>query len=172
MMTRSSGLPSLRRRAFSLMEVCTVMAALAIISTVLVVTLGGALKVEKASSGALERLLTLRDLADQFRADVASAADTPKRWQQEEAGPTCLILSLGKDHHVLYRGDAQRLVRLEHEGDKTYRQEIALSAPVAVEFERSPASSRLITLHLFCVRKDGRKGPSAEIAAMLGGDLE
>jgi hypothetical protein len=132
----------------------------------------GTLKIEKASSGALERLLTLRELADHFRADVANASDTPQRWQDEEAGPTCLILSLGKDHHVLYRGDAERLVRLEYEGDKTYRQEIALQAPVAVEVERSPASGRLITLHLFNILKDGRKPPSADIAATLGGDLE
>jgi type II secretory pathway component PulJ len=172
MTTRSPFLLSLRRPGFSLLDVTVLMAALAIISTVLVVALGGALKVEKASSGALERLLTLRDLADQFRADVASATDTPQRWQDEEAGPTCLILSLGKDHHVLYRGNAQRLVRLEHEGGKTYRQEIALSTPVAVEFEQSPAGSRLITLHLSRVLEDGRKFPSAEIAATLGGDLE
>jgi hypothetical protein len=153
-------------------EAAVLMAALAIVSTLLVVVLGGALKIEKVSSGAMERLGTLRDLADQFRADVADAADAPKGWQEEVAGPTCLILSLGKDHHVLYRAEEERLVRLEYKGEKTHRRQLAPRTPLAIEFERPAAGSRLITLRLFSLRKDGSKYPAVEIAAALGGDLE
>jgi hypothetical protein len=162
-----------RRPAFSLIEVLMVMAALTVALGMLVVVLGGALRLEKASSGALARLLAQRELADQFRADVAGAADAPERWQEEAAGPACLILRLGKDRHVVYRWEAERLVRSEVVGEREQRRELALGAgPVAVEFARDRPGGRLMTLRVFTTRKDGGKQLSAEITAALGGDLQ
>jgi hypothetical protein len=153
-------------------EAAVLMAALALVGTLLAVALGGALKLQKASSRTMERLGTLGVLADQFRADVAPAADAPQRWQENVASPTCLILALGKDHHVVYRAEGKRLVRLEYEGERTRRRELAPKTPLGVEFERSPGGGRLITLRLSSIREDGRRVPSLEIAAALGGDLE
>jgi hypothetical protein len=148
------------------------MAALTAAMGLLVVALAGALQLQHASADALDRLGAQRDLADQFRADVAQAADAPERWQDETAGPDCLILRLGKDRHVVYRWEAERLVRSETAGEREHRHEIALGeGPAAVEFARSGPGGRLLTLRLFTVRKDGRK-PAAEFTAALGGDLQ
>jgi hypothetical protein len=133
------------------------MAALALVAGLLAVVLGGALRLEKASARGLEGLGTQRDLADQFRTDVARAADAPARWQEEAAGPTCLILRLG----------------FEFEGTWTHRRPVTPGGgPAAVEFDRSGAGGRLVILRLFIILKDGSKQPSAEIAAALGGDLQ
>jgi hypothetical protein len=155
------------------MEVTVLMAALALAAGLLAVALRGALTLEKASARTLERLGTQRALADPFRADVARARDAPEHWQDEEAGPTCLILALGEGRHVVYRWEAGRLVRLEFAGEETHRREVPPGGgTAAVAFERSGEGGRLITLRLFTVRKDGKLQPSAEIVAALGGDLQ
>jgi type II secretory pathway component PulJ len=162
-----------RRPGFTLIEMTVVMAALAMILGLLAVALVGALKLEGASAGALQRLGAVRDLADQFRADVAQAADAPERWKDDVAGPTCLILRLGEDRHVVYRWQAGRLLRSESARERTHQYPVALGrGPAAVEFDRSRAGGRLLTVRLFAVRKDGSKQPSAEITAALGGDLQ
>jgi hypothetical protein len=155
------------------METTVLMAALALTAGLLAVALRGALALERASAGTLERLGTQRALADQFRADVAGAADAPERWQDEEAGPTCLILALGADRHVVYRWEAERLVRLEFAGEDVHRREVPPGkGTAAVAFERSGEGGRLIALRLFTVGKDGLLQPSVEIAAALGGDRQ
>jgi hypothetical protein len=154
-------------------EVLVVMAALAVATGLLIVALEGALKLEHASSGLLDGLRARHALADQFRADVARAADAPEHWQKEAAGPTCLILAVGNDRHVVYRWEAERLLRIEAAGKKAHRREVGLGeGATAVTFERSGAGGRLVTLQLFTVRKDGVRKPSAEITAALGGDLQ
>jgi prepilin-type N-terminal cleavage/methylation domain-containing protein len=161
------------RPGFTLLEVSAVMAALGLAAGMLVVALAGGLKLEKASTGILDRLGTQRDLADQFRTDVAQAANAPPRWQEDVAGPDCLILGLGADRHVVYRWEDGRLVRFEFEGEQTHHREVALGGGhLAAEFERPRAGGRLITLRLLTIRKDGSKQPAAEIAAALGGDLQ
>jgi hypothetical protein len=150
-----------------------VMAVMAAITGVLAVALTGALKLERASAGDLDRLGSQRDLADRFRADVAQAADAPEHWREDVAGPTCLILARGEDRHLVYRWEAGRLERFETVGQTTHRSEFTRhGGPADVAFERSRDGGRLITLRLFAAGKDGRKQPSAEIAAALGGDLQ
>jgi hypothetical protein len=150
-----------------------VMAVLAMASGLLALALVGALRLERVSMGTLDQFGAERELADRFRADVAGAADAPARWQEDVAGPTCLILALGADRHVVYRWDTKRLVRAESVGDTTYRHEVARALrPAAVVFERSGDGGRLLTLRLFTARNDGRQHPSAEITAALGGDLQ
>jgi type II secretory pathway component PulJ len=162
-----------RRPGFSLIEICVVLAALALALSMLAVALGGALRLERASSAALERLGAHRDLANQFRADVAQAAEAPQRWHDTEAGPTCLILRMGKDRHVVYRWDGDRLARFDHSGDEAHRRDFGLGGgPAAVEFDRSRVGGRLLTLRVFAVARDGGRVPAAEITAALGGDLQ
>jgi hypothetical protein len=104
---------------------------------------------------------------------VAQAADAPERWQEDVAGPTCLILARGDDRHVVYRWEEGRLERFESVGKTTHRSEFARhGGPADVAFERSGDGGRLLTLRLFTARKDGGKQPSAEITAALGGDLQ
>jgi hypothetical protein len=172
MTVRSARVPWLRRPGFSLIEVLALMAGLAAALALLGIVLVGALKLEQAGTGALHRLAARRDLAEQFRADVARAAEAPPRWQEDAAGPSCLILGDGKNRHVVYRWEGQRLLRVEFVGDEGHRREVGLGGgPSAVEFERS-GGGRLLTLKLSAVRKDGVKQPSATITAALGGDLQ
>ncbi len=162
-----------RRPAFSLVEVCAIMAALALVLGLLVVALGGALRLQRASAGAVEQLQVQRDLADQFREDVTQAEDAPSRWRDDVAGPACLVLRLGKDLHVVYRWESERLVRSEVTGEQVWRRDVALGGgPRVVEFERPRPGGRLVTLRLFTVRKDGDRELSAEITAALWGDLQ
>ena len=173
MRARTTTLLSPRRPGFTLLEMLVVMAALVAITGVLAVALAGALKLERASAGALDRLGAERDLADRFRADVAQAADAPERWQEDVAGPTCLVLARGGGRHVVYRWEEGRLERFESVGKTTHRSEFVLhDGPAAVAFERSRGGGRLLTLRLFTVRKDGSKQPSGEITAARGGDLQ
>jgi hypothetical protein len=161
-----------RRPAFTLIEILVIMTALTFALGLLVVVLGGALKIEQASTAAVARLETQRDLADQFRADVAGAAAAPGRWQDEVAGPACVVLRLGKDRHIVYRREGEHLVRLEYTGDQPRRRDFRLGSATEVEFGRPAAGGRLLTLRLISVRRDGGRAPSAEIAAALGGDLQ
>jgi hypothetical protein len=166
--------PTPCRSGFTLMETLVLMTAIALITTLVVVLLQGVFKLEKASSRSLAWLGGQRDLAEQFRTDVAEAAEAPPRWRKDVAGPDCLILARGADHHIVYRWDEEeeRLVRLEVEKDQTHRQELALGGrSVSVAFDRSRVGERLLTLRLFMLRKDGKQ-PSAEILAALGGDLQ
>jgi hypothetical protein len=149
------------------------MAALALIVALVAITLGVTLRLERVSIGSLERLAAQRALADQLRADVARAVDAPERWQDDEAGPDCLILRLGKDHYVVYRRESKRLVRLVFDGETTHGGPLSLGAdPVVVEFDRSRVGEKLLTCRLFAPGKHGEKYPLAEITAALGGDLQ
>ncbi len=161
-----------RRSGFTLLEALGLMAALALVATVLVVTLAGALRLETASEEALDHFVARRDLADQFRADVAGADEAPPRWQDEAAGPDCLILALGKDHHVVYRLEEQRLVRYEVEGKEPFRRRELAPVGESVELEFGRPRGGLITLRVIKVRKDGMRQPAAEFVAALGGDRQ
>ncbi len=176
MMARSSqrptGVNAHRRPGFTLIETLTVMAALGLLVEVLAVVLVGALRLEKASARALDRMSTRRDLADQFRADVAQADQAPEQWQDEAAGPTCLILARGRDRHVVYRCAEGRLLRTETVGGAAHRREVAPGDRAAVEFERSGAGGRLLTLRLFLLNEDGTRQQAARITAALGGDVQ
>jgi hypothetical protein len=150
-----------------------VMAGLTVATGLLTAVLWGGRTIEKASAAALQQLQTQQVLADQFRTDVAQAADVAQRWNEEVAGPTCLILRLGKDRVVLYRWEAGRMVRSEFVGEKVQRRAIPVGGgPSAAEFVRSGPGNRLVTLRLLTLRKDGRKEPTVDITAALGGDLQ
>jgi type II secretory pathway pseudopilin PulG len=165
-------LRSPRRPGFTLLEVLLVIGVLTMALALLAVASSGAIKLHQACAGALDRLGAQQALADQFRADVARAAEAPDRWQEEVAGPRCLILRLGENGHVLYRWEADRLERAESAGDKPQWRPMPLGGPAVAEFIRTGASGRLVTLRLSAVRKGGGKDPPAEITAALGGDRQ
>jgi hypothetical protein len=157
----------------SIVELTSIMAAVALALGMLVVILAGALKIETASATSLRRLGAQHELANQFRADVARAAAAPEDWQDDVAGPTCLILGMGKDRHVVYRFQADRLRRFEYTGDEVQQREVALGGTgTAAEFVRPPAGSRLQTLRVYGVRKPGNWELLVEITAALGGDRQ
>src|SRR5439155_12693540 len=148
----------------------------------LTAALWGALRLEKSSEQALDRLRTRQTLADQFRADVAQAAEAPERWKQDVAGSSCLILA-GENRHVVYRWKDQRLLRFESVGEKTQERDVPVGfgpnwqpgpsgGPPAVIFDRSSVGGRLLTLRLFNIRENGGKVPLLEITAALGGDRQ
>jgi prepilin-type N-terminal cleavage/methylation domain-containing protein len=159
------------RPGFTLIEVLTVMAALSIVVVLLAVVLGGAVRLQRASAASLDRMGAWHEVVDQFRADVAQTTDAPERWQEEAAGPACLILALGQDRHVVYRWEQGRLLRTESAGGGTHRREVALG-DADLEFGRPEADGRLLRLRLFRAGKDGRRQQAAEILAALGGDLQ
>jgi hypothetical protein len=161
------------RPAFTLLEVLGFMTAIAMALALLLVVLGGALKLEAASAGVLKRLGSQRILADQFRSDVNRTVEAPQHWKDNEAGTTCLILRQGKDRHTVYRFDAGRLVRYEHNGEQVQQREIALGGGQwAVEFVRPEKGGQLFTVRLSSVRKGASPEPAGEISAALGGDLQ
>jgi hypothetical protein len=135
----------------------------------------GALRIEKASAGALQQLAARHTLADQFRADVALAAETPARWQEEVAGPDCLILRIDDRRHVVYRWQENQLTRSSFEAKEEHNYTFPLGspdAPGAVEFGRSGAGGRLISLRHFTLLPSGDKRLAAEFSAALGGDRQ
>ena len=161
------------RPGFTLIEISLVMAMLAVAMGLVTVALLGAIKLHKACEGALERLGAQQVLADQFRADVAQAANAPERWKEDSAGPTCLILHCSEDRHVLYRWKGDRLERSEFNGAKARQRLFPLDGEAtAVELGRSGPDDRLLTLRLFALRKNGGKEPLVEITAALGGDRQ
>ncbi len=169
MRTRAAG----RRPAFSLLDMCGFMAALALALSLLLVVLAGALRLEAASAGVLRQLGAQRELADQFRQDVARATEAPQRWNEAKASATCLILRQSKDRHIVYRVDANRLVRSEHVGERVQQRPMALGrGQVAVEFVRPAEGGRLFAVRVSSIPKAGNTEFVTEIAATLGGDLQ
>jgi len=113
------------RRAFTLVELSMVLIGLGVATGLLAAALWGWLRLDRSSAQALDRLRIQQLLADQFRNDVAGADDAPERWQDEVAGPTCLILA-AESRHIVYRWNDQRLVRTEWVGGKAHNRDLAL----------------------------------------------
>ncbi len=160
-----------RRWGFSLIEMVVVMAALALLMTLVTLTLAGIISSEKLTAGVTQRLMRQQALADQFRADVAGASAGLASWKDWTAGPDCLILRQPGGRHVVYLWRGERLQRLEHQGrDFTARPLPLGSENMTVEFPDNEPGRPLRTLRL--LEKRGRVTTwQTEIAAALGGDL-
>lgn len=154
------------RTGFTLMEVLLVMAVMAVVMGLLTTTWMAVLKMERASASALEQLRARHGLADQFRADVAEAMAAPERWQDETAGPACLILMMEKHRHIIYHWRDKRLMRSEYLKDRADPCPLPVGGATAVEFGWT--GEHLLTLRLLA---PGRAAP-AEIVAALGGDRQ
>jgi hypothetical protein len=162
-----------RRPGTSLFELSFIIGATTLAAGILAATMIGALRIEKASANALRQMAVRNTLADQFRTDVAVATETPARWQEEMAGPVCLILRIDDQRHVVYRWQEDQLTRSSFTGKEEHRYTVALGNPgvagPAVEFART---GRLVSLRLFTLLPTGDKRMTNEFSAALGGDRQ
>jgi type II secretory pathway pseudopilin PulG len=174
-MTRhtNSGTPIRQRRGFTLIEMSVIMMALALALALTSLITWGAMRLERTAAGGLQSLTARQAFIDQFRTDVGAAADAPERWQEDTAGPTCLILHRGEKRYVIYRWSEERLERSELDGETARSIPVSLGAnPTRVQFSRTGQDGRLLVARLFTVHPDGREDQSAEIMAALGGELK
>lgn len=155
------------RKGFTLLEMLSVMLLFGAMLALTATMLTSGFRVERSSAAAYRRLVHQHALEDQFRADVAEATATPEAWEDFEASPDCLILKNADGRHVLYHWHANRLTRLEHDGDQESKRELPLGdARFTVEFIRD---GRLITLRLEESRKTGVVLVHEMCAALGGG---
>jgi hypothetical protein len=159
------------RPAFTLLHIVSVMALWSIF-----LLLGGAilvsiLKIGRSATEDLQILIVQRTLADQFRTDVAQATSAPDRLDGDRAGPQCLILQGPDGRSVVYRWQADRLQRIQRNGEKKSETALPVGARIRPEFSRSSVNPRLVTLRLEETR--GRQTRSrVELWATLGGDRQ
>ncbi len=157
-----------QRIGFSLMEVIAVLAGLSFLMYLSAVLLISTVRIRDASADAVAHQAQRALLIDQFRADVAEAVDAPASLGEWKAGPDCLILRHPNGRHILYRFEADLLLRAAQAAriaePNWVAQEPALAA---VEFHRGGPQQRQITLRL----TPASTKLALDISASLGGDL-
>src|SRR6516225_6610308 len=99
------------RRGYTLIEMVCVILLLTVVGGLLVVLLRETLVLKAAQADSDRHMAAQRALADLFRADVARAADAPRRWRYYRADPRTLILEDRRGGHVLYLWQEGRLER-------------------------------------------------------------
>jgi type II secretory pathway pseudopilin PulG len=149
-----------------LLELLTVMAVIGFVFAVIVSTILGTLKIEKAEAAAYHRMAAQHTLADQFRTDVAGAAAALEKLKDWVKGPACIILKTTAGH-IVYHWHDGKLERIEIAGKQVGKQYLPLGEKkLAVEFAGGTSSADLLTLRL----KGPAPRPAVEISAALGGD--
>jgi hypothetical protein len=153
-----------RRRAFYLLELVVIMAALQVFLAIVVGLLWAAIRVERSTAADFERTLIQGHLADQFRTDVAgaTAAEIPADLRR-------VVLVNPGAPTISYDWDGEKLQR----SAGASRQILPLGVEQAgVEFIRT-ADGRLVTLRLSETRgpASARRTERIEITAALGGDV-
>jgi type II secretory pathway pseudopilin PulG len=149
------------------LELLVVLMVIGFVFALIVSTILGTLKIEKAEAAAYHRMVAQHTLADQFRADVASAASTPEKLHDWVKGPTCLILRTAAAGHIVYHWHDGKLERIEIAGKRTDKQYLPLGdKKLAVEFTVGTGAPELLTVRL----KGQSPRPAVEISAALGGD--
>lgn len=158
------------RRAYSLIEMLAVMAVLAFI-----LGLGGALlltamRADQVGAATLHEMSIHDELADQFRADVARATETPAELGNLKAGPTCLILRTAAGH-VAYHWHDHKLDRIVLANGQESRRPVAVSSEdTSVEFVRPAGDRTIISVRVIQTLPRTAKR-TTEISAALGGDV-
>jgi Prokaryotic N-terminal methylation motif len=158
------------RNAFTLIELAVVLSVLTLVmllSGVIVVT---TIKIGQSGAMSLQALVAYKELADQFRADVAVATAAPAEFGRYVAGPECLLLRNQSGDCIVYRWDSERLERFVLSHREPERRPLATgSIAIVPTFDRSAVERRIVTLRLV----DSRPSPGrvVEISAALGGDL-
>src|SRR5262245_61620699 len=76
-----------RRAGFTLIEIVAVMAILMVLLLLIASTLWGAVKIERADSAVLHRVMVQAQLADRFREDVRGSVGCLDSFRDEHASP-------------------------------------------------------------------------------------
>jgi prepilin-type N-terminal cleavage/methylation domain-containing protein len=170
---RARGLSLSRARpGFSLIETLVVMFALGMVMLFSTAILLGILRMADAATAAFDHQIWRSVLADDFRADVAQAADAPANAGEWTASRTCLILRRPDGRQVIYSWTNNELERLElRDAEVSHRRLPVGRGGLAVEFTRAGDDGRLLTLRLSETRGLGARKRQLEFAAALGGDL-
>ncbi len=170
-LARGAVLPG-SRPAFSLLEMLVVMFALGVVMMLGTATLLGTIRMAEATTTAFDQQTVWSVLADEFRADVAQAADAPASVGELTASGTCLILRMADGRHVMYRWNNDQLERSELAGSGAAPRRLPLGrAGTGLEFTRAGNDGRLLIIRLTQSWGAGKKKRQIEIAAALGGDL-
>lgn len=158
------------RRAFSLIEVMTVMACLGIGLSLGAVALVAAMRSNQIAAGTLLQIRLRAEAADVFRADVAAADSLPETDGPNSRSPTCLILQKPNEERVLYEWRESKLTRTVRNATGETQTILALPQTVsAVEFHSPNAPSAAVSLILVDSPPNGIER-RIQITAALGGD--
>jgi hypothetical protein len=151
-----------------------VIAMLSVLILVIAATLWGAVRIERADSAAFHRMTVQVQIADQFREDVHNAIECPDSLDELSTGPSCLILKMGENRHVVYRWVAERLTRTEFAGAEAKTLQLPVGGErVSVRFGRSIPEDHVVWMQLLESRGAGpsRRNWPVEIRAAVGGDI-
>jgi len=158
------------RRAFSLIEMCAVMATLGITLSLGAIILLVAMRSNQVGGATLLQIRLSTDAGDTFRADVAGAVAAPATLGDLSRGPTCLILQGVGDEHIVYDWKNGQLTRTVRRAERESRSVLSIGIPeIAVEFEAPDGNRPVILMRVIESRGNGASRRS-EFAAALGGD--
>lgn len=160
-----------RRPGFTLIEMHIIMMALTVCMLLGTVMILAAMKTSQSSLFTVSRLSVRKELARQFRTDVATSDSRPEKAGIFTAGPNCLILGKPGDSRVIYRWQDNALERIEQIGTKESKHGVSVGLHrTHVEFVPACDAKNLVTMRL--TEPEGRgPGKISELSACLGGDL-
>jgi hypothetical protein len=145
---------------------------LAAVLMMLLATVWGAVRIQRADSSAFHSVLRYSALADEFRGDVARASAAPLEWGALRADEACLFLDFPDGTHAVYYVGEHSLERIdldaayEPSGAKT----IYTLDTKQITFSRNE-TGQLLTLRLTNIEPRVEHKHSVDIMAALGGDL-
>lgn len=166
--------PRIRMRlaAFTLIEMTVVLGGLGVLFTLGTLLTIRILRIQTASREMLEYQVAQRVLFDQFRRDVAQAAEILPQAGSLKSDDRCLILKISDSKTIVYRWEADRLKRWERTAPdgSPYWAELE---PTGVEaaFHRGGPTQRLIALEIKQIPRHGTSQRTFVVSAALGGDL-
>jgi len=160
-----------RRFGFSLIEVLTIMFALAVALSLGATLLVTAMRADQVGAANLRELQRRSGLADQFREDVARSKEAPAQLGAWQAGESCIILKISDDLSIVYQWQNGQLDRIEQFAERENRRPIPVGSEfLRVEFRRSTSDPALVTLRLIEAPPYG-VARTTDISACLGGDV-
>jgi len=158
------------RLGFSLVEMLVVIVGLSLLLSLTAGIIVVVMKIERSGADALHSLIVQKELADQFRSDVANASAAPDEFGRYKAGPECLLLRQDDGDVIVYQWESGTLERSLLSQSAPVRQPLPVgSASTVQNFQRSGRDHRLVTLRL--IETHGGLIHPVDISAALGGDL-